>query len=262
MAEHAPATVYLVGAGPGDPELLTLRAARLIGAARVIVHDGLVSREILAMAAPGAEMISVAKQRSRHSMPQEEINALLVRLAKAGRPVVRLKGGDPFIFGRGGEEVDACRKAGVPVEVVPGISAAIGCAAQAQLPLTHRAASSAVSFVAGQCKGLTEQDWSGLAGKGRTLVIYMGVATAADIADKLMADGVAPGIPVAVLENGTRADMRVLRTLLADLGDMVARERVKSPALIVVGEVTAYALAQDVLAEWASRTGNGAEMIS
>jgi len=262
MAEHAPATVYLVGAGPGDPELLTLRAARLIGAARVIVHDGLVSHEILAMAAPGAEMISVAKQRSRHSMPQEEINALLVRLAKAGRPVVRLKGGDPFIFGRGGEEVDACRKAGVPVEVVPGISAAIGCAAQAQLPLTHRAASSAVSFVAGQCKGLTEQDWSGLAGKGRTLVIYMGVATAADIADKLMADGVAPGIPVAVLENGTRADMRVLRTLLADLGDMVARERVKSPALIVVGEVTAYALAQDVLAEWASRTGNGAEMIS
>jgi len=262
MAEHAPATVYLVGAGPGDPELLTLRAARLIGAARVIVHDGLVSREILAMAAPGAEMISVAKQRSRHSMPQEEINALLVRLAQAGQPVVRLKGGDPFIFGRGGEEVDACRKAGVPVEVVPGISAAIGCAAQAQLPLTHRAASSAVSFVAGQCKGLTEQDWSGLAGKGRTLVIYMGVATAADIADKLMADGVAPGIPVAVLENGTRADMRVLRTLLADLGDMVARERVKSPALIVVGEVTAYALAQDVLAEWASRTGNGAEMIS
>jgi len=262
MAEHAPATVYLVGAGPGDPELLTLRAARLIGAARVIVHDGLVSREILAMAAPGAEMISVAKQRSRHSMPQEEINALLVRLGQAGQPVVRLKGGDPFIFGRGGEEVDACRKAGVPVEVVPGISAAIGCAAQAQLPLTHRAASSAVSFVAGQCKGLTEQDWSGLAGKGRTLVIYMGVATATDIADKLMADGVAPGIPVAVLENGTRADMRVLRTLLADLGDMVARERVKSPALIVVGEVTAYALAQDVLAEWAARTGNGAEMIS
>lgn len=247
MAETHPATVYLIGAGPGDPELLTLRAARLIGEARLIVHDGLVSGEILAMATAGAELISVAKQRSRHSMPQEKINALLVERALAGETVVRLKGGDPFIFGRGGEEMEACRAAGVPVEVVPGISAAIGCAAQAQLPLTHRDAASAVSFVAGQCKGLTDQDWSGLAGAGRTLVIYMGVATATDIADKLIADGVSPGIPVAVLENGTRNDMRTLRTLLADLGDMVTRENVKSPALIVVGDVAAYALAQDVL---------------
>ncbi|EQB32240.1 uroporphyrinogen-III C-methyltransferase [Sphingobium ummariense] len=262
MASSAPATVYLVGAGPGDPELLTLRAARLIAAAGVIVHDGLVSPEVLAMARPDAQRISVAKQRSRHSMPQDEINALLVRLAREGRSVVRLKGGDPFIFGRGGEEVDACRAAGVPVEVVPGISAALGSAAQAQLPLTHRAASSAVSFVAGQCKGLTEQDWSGLAGKGRTLVIYMGVATAADIADKLIADGVAPGIPVAVLEKGTRADARVLRTLLADLGDMVAREAVKSPALIVVGEVAALANARDVMAGWAAQVERESEMRS
>ena len=247
MAETIPATVFLVGAGPGDPDLLTIKAARLIGAADVIVHDGLVSDAILALAAPDADLISVAKQRSRHSMPQDAISALLVELAREGRKVVRLKGGDPFIFGRGGEEVDACRAAGVPVEVVPGISAAIGSAASAQLPLTHRAASSAVSFVAGQCKGLTAQDWSGLAGQGRTLVIYMGVATAADIADKLIADGVSPAIPVAVLENGTRADMRTLRTLLADLGDMVAREQVKSPALIVVGEVAAHALAQDSL---------------
>jgi uroporphyrin-III C-methyltransferase len=262
MAEQAPATVFLVGAGPGDPELLTLRAARLIAQAEVIVHDGLVSSEILAMAAPDAELISVAKQRSRHSMPQEGINALLVELGLAGRSVVRLKGGDPFVFGRGGEEMEACRAAGVPVEVVPGISAAIGCAAQAQLPLTHRDAASAVSFVAGQCKGLTDQDWSGLAGAGRTLVIYMGVATAADIADKLIADGISPTIPVAVLENGTRADMRTLRTLLADLGDMVAREKVKSPALIVVGDVAAYAHAQDALADWAAQRNNGAEMLS
>lgn len=247
MAEHAPATVHLVGAGPGDPELLTIKAVRLIRDARVIVHDGLVSDEILALALPDAELISVAKQRSRHSMPQDAINALLVHFALAGQSVVRLKGGDPFIFGRGGEEVDACRAAGVPVEVVPGVSAAIGSAAQAQIPLTHRAASSAVSFVAGQCKGLTDQDWSGLAGKGRTLVIYMGIASAADIADKLMADGVSPAIPVAVLENGTRPDMRTLRTLLADLGDMVAREAVKSPALILVGEVAGHALAQDVM---------------
>ena len=262
MAEQLPATVFLVGAGPGDPELLTLRAARLIAQADVIVHDGLVSAEILAMASVDAELISVAKQRSRHSMPQEGINALLVELALTGRNVVRLKGGDPFVFGRGGEEMEACRAAGVPVEIVPGISAAIGCAAQAQLPLTHRDAASAVTFVAGQCKGLTEQDWSGLAGHGRTLVIYMGVATAADIADKLIADGVSPAIPVAVLENGTRSDMRTLRTLLTDLGDMVAREKVKSPALIVVGEVAAYALAQDVLAGWATQVNNGAEMHS
>ena len=262
MAEQLPATVFLVGAGPGDPELLTLRAARLIAQADVIVHDGLVSAEILAMASVDAELISVAKQRSRHSMPQEGINALLVELALTGRNVVRLKGGDPFVFGRGGEEMEACRAAGVPVEIVPGISAAIGCAAQVQLPLTHRDAASAVTFVAGQCKGLTDQDWSGLAGHGRTLVIYMGVATAADIADKLIADGVSPAIPIAVLENGTRSDMRTLRTLLTDLGDMVAREKVKSPALIVVGEVAAYALAQDVLAGWATQVNNGAEMHS
>ncbi|CAD7335496.1 uroporphyrinogen-III C-methyltransferase [Sphingomonadales bacterium 56] len=262
MAEQLPATVFLVGAGPGDPELLTLRAARLIAQADVVMHDGLVSAEILAMASPEAELISVAKQRSRHSMPQEGINALLVQLALAGRSVVRLKGGDPFVFGRGGEEMEACRTAGVPVEIVPGISAAIGCAAQAQLPLTHRDAASAVTFVAGQCKGLTDQDWSGLAGHGRTLVIYMGVATAADIADKLIADGVSPAVPVAVMENGTRANMRTLRTLLADLGDMVVREQVKSPALIVVGDVAAYALAQDVLAGFAAQMNNGAEMHS
>jgi uroporphyrin-III C-methyltransferase len=261
MAQNASATVHLVGAGPGDPELLTLKAVRLIGDADVIVHDGLVSDAILALASPDAELISVAKQRSRHSMPQEGINALLIDLAREGRRVVRLKGGDPFIFGRGGEEVDACRAAGVPVEVVPGISAAIGSAAAAQLPLTHRAASSAVSFVAGQCKGLTDQDWSGLAGKGRTLVIYMGVATAADIADKLIADGVSPTLPVAVLENGTRADMRTLRTLLADLGDMVVREQVVSPALIVVGDVAAHALAQDALIAYRDSHLHGATSI-
>jgi uroporphyrin-III C-methyltransferase len=245
-------TVYLVGAGPGDPELLTLRAARLIGAARLIVHDGLVDSAILGMARADAQLISVAKSRSRHSLPQEEINALLVREAQAGRDVVRLKGGDPFIFGRGGEEVEACRAAGIRVEVVPGISAAIGCAAEAQLPLTHRDASSAVTFVAGQCKGLSEQDWSGLAGKGRTLVIYMGVATAADIADKLIADGVSPAMPVAVLEKGTRGDSRALRTLLTDLGDLVARENVRSPALIVVGDVVLRADAEDKLAAFAA----------
>ena len=231
--------VWLVGAGPGDPDLLTLRAARLVMAARVIVHDGLVSPSILAMAPAGAQLISVAKRRSRHSMPQDDINALLVREALSGRDVVRLKGGDPFIFGRGGEEADACFAAGVPVEVVPGISAAIGAGAAALLPLTHRDAASVVSFVSGQCKGLSDQNWAGLAGVGRTLVIYMGLATAETIADKLIADGLAPGTPLAVVENATRPEMRVLRGSLAGLGDLVAHEGVQSPAIIIIGAVTA-----------------------
>jgi uroporphyrin-III C-methyltransferase len=238
-SRNIPGTVHLVGAGPGDPDLLTLRAARLIMQARLIVHDGLVDPAILAMARPATRFISVAKSRSRHTMAQDDINALLVAEALAGNDVVRLKGGDPFVFGRGGEEAEACRAAGVPVEVVPGISAALGAAAAAQIPLTHRDSASIVSFVAGQCKGLTDQDWSGLAGKGRTLVIYMGVATAEAIAEKLIGDGLAPDMPVAVIENATRAAMRVLRGPLAGLAPLVAREKVKSPALIVIGEVAA-----------------------
>ena len=232
-------TVYLVGAGPGDPDLLTLRAARLLACAELVVHDGLVDPAVLALAGPKAKFVSVAKSRARHTLAQEEINALLVREALAGRDVVRLKGGDPFVFGRGGEEAEACRAAGVPVEVVPGVTSALGAAAAAQIALTHRDAASVVSFVAGQCKGLAEQDWAGLAGKGRTLVIYMGVKTAPDIAEKLMADGLAPEMPIAVIENACRPEMRVLRSALAGLPELVERERVKSPALIVIGEVTA-----------------------
>ena len=234
-----PGTVHLVGAGPGDPDLLTLRTARLVMNAKLIVHDGLVDPSILAMARPSARLVSVAKRRSRHSLPQDAINALLVREALAGNDVVRLKGGDPLIFARGGEELEACRAAGVPVEVVPGVSAALGAAAAAHLPLTHRDHASVVSFVAGQCKGLSEQDWTGLAGVGRTLVIYMGVATAEGIADKLIADGLSPAMPVAVIENASRPEMRVLRGPLAGLGALVADERVKSPAVIVIGEVAA-----------------------
>jgi uroporphyrin-III C-methyltransferase len=232
-------TVYLVGAGPGDPDLLTLRAARLIAHADLIVHDGLVEPAVLTLAGPKAKFVSVAKRRARHTLPQEEINALLVREALAGRDVVRLKGGDPFVFGRGGEEAEACRAAGVPVEVVPGVTSALGAAAAAQIALTHRDAASVVSFVAGQCKGLAEQNWAGLAGKGRTLVIYMGVKTAPRIAEKLMADGLTPEMPVAVIENACRPGMRVVRAPLAGLPELVERERVKSPALIVIGEVTA-----------------------
>ena len=169
------------------------------------------------MARPDARLISVAKQRSKHTLPQDEINLLLVREAKAGYDVVRLKGGDPLIFGRGGEEAELARAHGVEVQIVPGISAANGAAAAAQIALTHRDASSIVSFVAGQCKGLSDQNWSGLAGKGRTLVIYMGVKTAPQIAEKLMADGLAPDMPLAVIENAARPEMRVVRGLLAGL---------------------------------------------
>ena len=231
--------VWLVGAGPGDPDLLTLRAARLIMQAKLIVHDGLVSPRILAMAPASARMVSVAKRRARHSMPQDQINALLVAEALRGHDVVRLKGGDPFIFGRGGEEAEACAAAGVRVEVVPGISAAMGAAAALAMPLTHRDAASVVSFVAGQCKGLSEQNWVGLAGPGRTLVIYMGLANAAAIAEKLMAEGLSPDTPLAVVENATRPDMRVLRSPLAGLANLVDRSDVLGPSIIIIGAVTA-----------------------
>ncbi|MBP8235414.1 uroporphyrinogen-III C-methyltransferase [Rhizorhabdus sp.] len=243
--------VILVGAGPGDPGLLTLRAVDALRSADVVVHDGLIDPRVLDYAPDTAQRISVAKKRDRHTLPQDAINALIIAHVKAGSVVVRLKGGDPFVFGRGGEEVEAVRAAGLPVEVIPGVSSALGCAAEAMLPLTHRDWSSAVSFVAGTCKGLSEQDWSGLAGQGRTLVIYMGVSTASMIADKLMADGVAPDMPVAVLEKGTLQGSRAMRTLLADLGDLVEREGVESPAIIVVGEVVLLSDAQNRLAAFA-----------
>ena len=245
--------VILVGAGPGDPGLLTLRAVEALRQADIVVHDGLIDPAILDHAPATAQRISVAKQRARHTLPQSAINALIVAHVRAGSIVVRLKGGDPFVFGRGGEEVEAVREAGLPVEVVPGVSSALGCAAQTMLPLTHRDWSSAVSFVAGQCKGLSEQDWSGLAGKGRTLVIYMGVATAPEIADKLIADGVSPEMPVAVVERGTLPGARAFRTLLADLGGMVKREKIISPAIIVVGEVVLLSDAEDRLATLAKQ---------
>lgn len=231
-------TVYLVGAGPGDPDLMTVRASRLLERADLVVHDGLVDPAVLALARPEAELVSVAKSRVRHTLPQEEINALLVREALDGRDVIRLKGGDPFVFGRGGEEAEACRAGGVPVEIVPGVTSALGAAAAAQIPLTHRDSASIVSFVAGQCKGLADQNWAGLAGPGRTLAIYMGVKTAPMIAEKLIAEGLSPNMPLAVIENAARANMRVLRSALAALPGLVETQRVKSPALIIIGEVT------------------------
>jgi uroporphyrin-III C-methyltransferase len=250
---HARGRAILVGAGPGDPDLLTVKAVKALERADVVVHDGLVDERVLDLAPAGALRISVAKRRDRHTLPQDAINALVVAHVQTGAIVVRVKGGDPFIFGRGGEEVEAVRAAGLPVEVIPGVSAALGCAASAMLPLTHRDHASTVSFVAGQCKGLTEQDWSGLAGPGRTLVVYMGVATASRIADKLMADGLSPETPVAILERGTLPNARSFRTLLADLGGAVERLQVQSPAVLVIGEVATLGDCEDVLSGYAAR---------
>ncbi len=238
---QASGRLYIVGAGPGDPDLLTVKAVKAIQAADVIVYDKLVGRGILNLARADAELIFVGKTRGNHTVPQDDINALLVHKASAGFVVVRLKGGDPFIFGRGGEELQAARAANIAVEIVPGITAALGCAAQAQIPLTHRDHASAVTFVAGQCRDLSHQNWRGLAGKGRTLVIYMGLNGASDIAAKLLADGLRADTPVAVIENGSRRNARSVQTNLSELADTVQRHGFGSPALLVVGDVVAFA---------------------
>lgn len=252
-----PAMVWIVGAGPGDPDLLTVKALRLIKTADVIVYDRLVSRAILALASSTAERIFVGKTRGQHTLPQADINALLVAKAQAGGTIVRLKGGDPFIFGRGGEELDALREAGIDAEVVPGITAALGCAAQAQIALTHRAHAQSVTFVAGQCRDLVAQDWRGLAGPGRTLVIYMGLAAAADIARKLQQEGLAATTPVALIENGTQAHTRVLKTDLAQLEETVHRFGVSAPSLLVVGDVAAAALERGTVESLRALAGLG-----
>ncbi|HUI16395.1 MAG TPA: siroheme synthase CysG [Alphaproteobacteria bacterium] len=237
--------VHLVGAGPGDPELLTLRAHRLLNEADAIVHDRLVDPRVLELARRDAERIPVGKAKGRHSLRQDEINGLLVELAARGQRVVRLKGGDPFIFGRGGEELEALRAHGIAVEVVPGISAALGCAAAAQIPLTHRAYAGAVTFVSAQASaGGQAVDWAALARLSGTIAVYMGAGEAQAVARELTAHGLDPSTPVAVIENGTRADERIRRTTLAELGRLAAAYPIAAPALMVIGEVAAFARAE------------------
>lgn len=230
--------VSLVGAGPGDPELLTLRALRRIMAADAVLYDNLVGPDVLALIAPAAEKHYVGKKAAKHAVPQDEVNQWLVRLAKAGKRVVRLKGGDPFIFGRGGEEMEALLAAGVPVEVVPGITAATGCAAFAGIPLTHRDWAQSVTFATGHLKnGLQELDWPGLARPNQTVVFYMGVSAANGIAAALIAQGREPGTPVAVIYHGTRPDQKVLIATLDTVAQKINAEGLKPPALLIVGEV-------------------------
>lgn len=232
--------VCLVGAGPGDPELLTLKALKRLQVAEVILHDRLVSREILAMANPRARCLYVGKARSRHSLPQEGINRALVDWARQGKRVVRLKGGDPFIFGRGGEELQTLAEADIDFEVIPGITAASGCAAYAGIPLTHRDHAQSVRFVTGHLKsGSCDLDWQTLARPGQTLVFYMGLGSLETIRRELLAHDLAPETPLALIEQGTTARQRVHVGSLSAWPPGFDREQVKPPTLIVVGSVVA-----------------------
>lgn len=240
---RAAGAVWLVGAGPGDPELLTLKALKALQAAEVVVHDGLVTDDILDLAPASARRISVAKRKSRHSYAQDEINRMLVAFAQEGLKVVRLKGGDPFIFGRGGEELEACREAGVECHVVPGVTAALAASANAGAPLTHRGSAQAVTFVTGHAASGSEPglDWESLAKVNQTVVIYMGVSTSAGIAARLIGAGRAGSTPALVVENASRSDERRIVTTLAELP--AAAEQVSGPALLIVGEAMALAQA-------------------
>jgi len=234
--------VWLVGAGPGDPELLTIKALKTLQIADVVVHDGLVSDEILDLAPATARRISVAKRKSRHSYSQDEINKMLVAFALEGLKVVRLKGGDPFIFGRGGEELEACREAGVACHVIPGVTAALAAGASAGAPLTHRGSAQAVTFVTGHAKegGEPDLDWDSLAKANQTVVIYMGLSMAAPIAARLLGAGRDGATPALIVENASRADERRIVTTLAGMADAAAS--LSGPALLIVG--AAMALAQ------------------
>ena len=230
--------VALVGAGPGDPGLLTLRALRALQNADVVLYDRLVSEEVLDLARRDAQRMYVGKAAGNAHVSQEQINGLLVRLAREGKRVCRLKGGDPFIFGRGGEELEALAAEGIRFEVVPGITAAAGCAAYAGIPLTHRDYAQALTFVTGHCKGETDKlDWALLARPGHTSVFYMGLGHLENIVARLREHGVPAERAAAVVEEGTRAEQRVVTGTLADLSDKVRAAGVQSPALLIVGEV-------------------------
>jgi len=239
--DHPPRAVgrvHLVGAGPGDAELLTLRAVRLLQRADVVVYDHLVSAAVLDFVAGTAQRIYAGKRRNEHSMRQEQINMLLVQLARAGKQVVRLKGGDPFIFGRGGEELQALAAEGVAFEVVPGVTAASGVSAFAGIPLTHRNHAQSCLFVTGHLKdGSANLDWPSLVRPHQTVVIYMGLSGLPDICRQMQLHGAAPDLPVAVVQDAGISTQQVVTGTLADIADKVARAGLRSPSLTIIGEV-------------------------
>lgn len=235
--------VYLVGAGPGDPDLLTVKAGRLLGEMDVVVYDKLVADPILALIPAATEKIFAGKQASNHYMAQDKINSLLVDLARAGKRVMRLKGGDPFVFGRGGEEALHLAENGIPFEVVPGITSSAGCAAYAGIPLTHRDFAHGVRFVTGHTQGPDGLglNWRSLADPDTTLVVYMGVTNVERITEQLIAAGLAADTPAAAINHGTRPEQRVLKSTLADLPADIAGQRLAGPTLLVIGQVVGLA---------------------
>lgn len=247
--------VYLVGAGPGNPDLLTFRALRLMQKADVVLYDNLVSPAILELVRREAERLYVGKKASHHALQQEEINQLLVRLAKEGKTVLRLKGGDPFIFGRGGEEIDELAAHGIPFEVVPGITSAAGASCYAGIPLTHRDYAQSVTFVTGhRQKGETELDWARLTSPTETLVIYMGVTEAPRICARLIECGRKADTPVAIIEKATTPEQRTITGTLATLPELMKQHAIKPPALIIIGEVVRLRTKLD----WMARKNNDA----
>lgn len=250
--DHRRGVVHIVGAGPGDPELLTLKALRLLQEADVVYYDRLVSAEILTLVRRDATRIPVGKSKGDHSVPQAEIQERLIASAREGLRVVRLKGGDPFVFGRGGEELEAVRAAGIESYVVPGISSALGCAASAGVPLTHRDHAQTLTFVTGHAKsgGVPDLDWKALARPAQTVVVFMGVDTAPIIAERLVAAGRAPETPIAILENGTRPEEVRVFGELAELPFLIEEEGILGPALLIIGEVAGLPLTHAQLSQF------------